>query len=603
MGLSIFGTNATAHATWVASPQGRGTWDILSTCIITLGLCVFSAIHLNIPDPKWGFWTKAGMKTKWLLIALLAPEFVVYNAWRQRREAQEVVRLLRKYHQQPEPDSSVQRLMKWMSGKKVGYYLLLISLRLVHRSNTFFDSRLMLIQKKEQSEEEQSKDSSKEPWTLIHGFYFVMGGYCMDMTHDPERVWPQHTNRLTIRPTALPSLLSDWGEMSIPYLSDKEIADKSKTNRLAKGIICVQALWFCVQFFGRIAQKLPVTLLELNTFAHSICALLIYVLWWQKPLDIEEPTVIETQSSEMARKLCAEAYSQIPKLWRQHWHAVDRFGRQLSFSADELYTIMKCDEKFGNYEPGSIRGEIQGITRSTEIAQTSSDGLSFKGIDEHLPGRICISSDPLVVSLLPGERIPGTTISISGLYSSFELDEIMLARLQRLPPIKIDVRPRGGSLLAYREPNFGLSSLHESGTELGKTEIDSMQFVAITLFGLFYGGLHTLSWGSAALSSRTESLFWIVSCVTILGTGPVAILSTIILNKSTFDNRSRCLFLLYALVDGTLLHLAIFSLSLCSILYLLSRVFLLVEVFLSLTRADPAVYNTPNWSPYWPHIF
>jgi hypothetical protein len=30
-------------------------------------------------------------------------------------------------------------------------------------------------------------------------------------------------------------------------------------------------------------------LLELNTFAHAVCALAIYIAWWNKPLDVEEP--------------------------------------------------------------------------------------------------------------------------------------------------------------------------------------------------------------------------------------------------------------------------------------------------------------------------
>ncbi|KAK0753677.1 hypothetical protein B0T18DRAFT_484350 [Schizothecium vesticola] len=32
------------------------------------------------------------------------------------------------------------------------------------------------------------------------------------------------------------------------------------------------------------------SLLELNTLAHALCALALYSLWWNKPLDIEEPT-------------------------------------------------------------------------------------------------------------------------------------------------------------------------------------------------------------------------------------------------------------------------------------------------------------------------
>ena len=38
------------------------------------------------------------------------------------------------------------------------------------------------------------------------------------------------------------------------------------------------------------------------------------------------------------------------------------------------------------------------------------------------------------------------------------------------------------------------------------------------------------------------------------------------------------------------------------ILYVLCRIFLVVEVFLSLEYADPGVYLSPDWSIYFPHI-
>ncbi len=34
---------------WIPEPNTRGTWSLLYSCIFTLALCVYSAIHLNIP--------------------------------------------------------------------------------------------------------------------------------------------------------------------------------------------------------------------------------------------------------------------------------------------------------------------------------------------------------------------------------------------------------------------------------------------------------------------------------------------------------------------------------------------------------------------------
>jgi hypothetical protein len=88
-------------------------------------------------------------------------------------------------------------------------------------------------------------------------------------------------------------------------ISKKDLQDKSKANGLAKSLVCLQAAWFCVQCLARVAQALPVTLLELNTFAHSTCALLVYILWWDKPLDVEQPTYLPIQGIDAISKWSA----------------------------------------------------------------------------------------------------------------------------------------------------------------------------------------------------------------------------------------------------------------------------------------------------------
>lgn len=71
---------------WQSEPTTRGTWNVLSSSIMTLGLCLWTALHLNIPEygresnQKW-------LKVGWLVLGLLAPEMVVYTAWAQQRAA------------------------------------------------------------------------------------------------------------------------------------------------------------------------------------------------------------------------------------------------------------------------------------------------------------------------------------------------------------------------------------------------------------------------------------------------------------------------------------------------------------------------------------
>ena len=56
----------------------------------------------------------------WLILALLAPELVTYNAWCQRNEAVEMTRVLRESYGQPRLQSKAERGFKWLFRIKVG---------------------------------------------------------------------------------------------------------------------------------------------------------------------------------------------------------------------------------------------------------------------------------------------------------------------------------------------------------------------------------------------------------------------------------------------------------------------------------------------------
>ena len=85
--------NNTRLVSWTAEPNGRGTWSLLSSCLITMGLCVYTAMHLNIPSQPSkaadvGRWRRIcrseyRKQAQWLLMGLFAPELVVYTAWNQ----------------------------------------------------------------------------------------------------------------------------------------------------------------------------------------------------------------------------------------------------------------------------------------------------------------------------------------------------------------------------------------------------------------------------------------------------------------------------------------------------------------------------------------
>ena len=65
----------------------RGTFRLLISCIVTLSLCVYTALHLNLPSPESSTSAVYMEKTWWVLLGIFAPELVVYTAWGQWNSA------------------------------------------------------------------------------------------------------------------------------------------------------------------------------------------------------------------------------------------------------------------------------------------------------------------------------------------------------------------------------------------------------------------------------------------------------------------------------------------------------------------------------------
>ncbi|KAL8932022.1 MAG: hypothetical protein Q9211_006574, partial [Gyalolechia sp. 1 TL-2023] len=270
--LQPFGNN-TVHitATWVPEPNGRGTWSLLSTCIVTTSLCVWSAVHLNVPQhERTGrqYWRKV----KWLLLGLFAPELVAYVAWQQRHDARRLCREVKAVYGQPTSLGYLAKVRRRVGAKWSG----------TNVSNPNNQSP---------PPSPKAQQPVRSAWEEVHGFFVLMGGFAFTIDSSHANFLPHGITRITLTPDGLRFLLHHEPD-ALPDITAEQIKDKSKADGLKKTLVCIQALWFCTQCITRLAQSLPVSLLELNTFGHALCTLVIYIFWWEKPLDIEEPTLI-----------------------------------------------------------------------------------------------------------------------------------------------------------------------------------------------------------------------------------------------------------------------------------------------------------------------
>ncbi|KAI9873382.1 MAG: hypothetical protein M1830_000472 [Pleopsidium flavum] len=78
-------------------------------------------------------------------------------------------------------------------------------------------------------------------------------------------------------------------------VSEEFIEDKSKADALAKALVCLQVTWTVIQVISKKIVGYPIALLEVHTLGHVACALALYALWFQKPLGVREPTIVEKE--------------------------------------------------------------------------------------------------------------------------------------------------------------------------------------------------------------------------------------------------------------------------------------------------------------------
>ena len=133
----------------------------------------------------------------------------------------------------------------------------------------------------------------------MHSFYAAMGGFVFE----PSTPILGSHSRFTLTINGVLFLLEHAPEL-IPDLSEASILNRSRSDGLGKALLIIQLLYFCISCAARWAQSLPLTLLEVSTLAHAICAVATYLVWWKKPFDVAEPTVISgPQADEVAAYL------------------------------------------------------------------------------------------------------------------------------------------------------------------------------------------------------------------------------------------------------------------------------------------------------------
>ena len=440
----------------------------------------------------------------------------------------------------------------------------------------------------------------QEKFGLTHGFVIVMGGLVVDMSRDEDRVWPRVCNVLTITPACFEECFKTdaFRNIDLSFLTREKIEVKQKVDQLAKSLIVIQALWFCFQFVARIWQSLPVSLLELNTFAHSLCALFIYVLWWHKPGDIDEPFVIRTEESEALRDLCAAQWTSgaVGKHYEGQEICMDSRTQNLTawvpmfvHGGSELVMRIFRGRKAITLCPGSgedwyLFDHVKRWFYFPHLPKTDRFKLRVRGVDTDTS------------RFEAGQLIPETPFRVAPQFQSVDVDNITLARWTRTFQHE-ELSKNYTVWLRDRQPNFAWPrGLDDSvdGPRIAEELLKALFMLLVT--SMCYGGVHMLAWQSDVLrKTGPDRVFWNISCLLLMALGPFAM--SVWIGLKSWGGADAHLRLNQTLS----IAFAIFGVV-ALLAYIMSRVYLVVEVIIVIPYMDPGVYQEPDFPSYWPHF-
>ena len=110
-----------------------------------------------------------------------------------------------------------------------------------------------------------------------------------------------HEKDTPLRPLAAIDLYGDNTALDIDFSSfyvptEAEIKDRGKSDWLAKSLVLIQTSWFVLQCIARGVEHLPITHLEIVTLAYAAMNFVIYIFWWNKPLNATRPVRVFRRS-------------------------------------------------------------------------------------------------------------------------------------------------------------------------------------------------------------------------------------------------------------------------------------------------------------------
>lgn len=245
---------------WIPQPNGRGTLDILQSCLATIILCTWSVLFLNVPPENEGPWEMVKAKARWMLFTILFPEVLTGVAAEQWRSACQAVEDFARIEK--EWEAALDSVSSSKETPRITNNL----------------ARLR-----------------RSPWTMRHAFFADMGGFHLKCPEFPA--FPVNSHQLVY--------LVEHNHIEYPEIKAKAIWDRNKADTLSRTLTLVQIIWFLIQAIGRWVQHFALSTFELSCLAFIFCTINTFFFFRHKPRDVETPSVLACSTT--IAKILAEA--------------------------------------------------------------------------------------------------------------------------------------------------------------------------------------------------------------------------------------------------------------------------------------------------------
>ena len=238
-------TDTTSSSCPPPDASSRSIWSILGSCALTLLICIWQAIHPDVPPHErgWNNLLSCSRRLVFGVISFIAPELVICFAAGEWESARSTVKLFRGMFS-PTADT---------------WYL-------------------------------TNLPEKGYEWSMTHSHFAQMGGFVYCDDEGSLRTIDSHEFLE----------LCEANKIANPLITVQEITDKSKADAVGKVILAFQLLWFALQVSVRHFGGLTVTLVELDTVCMAVLSLLLLYFWRHKPLCPEYPHIFYShQRSQM----------------------------------------------------------------------------------------------------------------------------------------------------------------------------------------------------------------------------------------------------------------------------------------------------------------